>query len=170
MTVKTKTSAVKSLSQLFALILIAILVGIGALLFFAFQKLPTYAASVNQKLEQANLISATDKSRSESTTLSPRAQKFFSTPTAYATQAETDIRAYGKLTNIPIQSVNAEANNTVSVRITGSVPYESFLQLLTSLESNVPKMTIESLEIDQKQSPTSKNVAVNSLKIKVAVR
>lgn len=174
MSIKKKTSPVVSLSRLFASVLTMIILAIGALLFFAFKDLTPYANTVNQKLEQANLHPASNTPSMDEATLNKRAGLFYSTPETYKEQAETDIRKYAQLTNIPIQSITpdgeSEGLRVISVKFTGPVKYDDLLRFVTATESNLPNMKIQSLSIGKSGGASSDMVTVQTLKIGISVR
>ncbi len=174
MSVKKKTSPVASLSRLFTSVLTVVILAIGALLFFAFKDLPPYAETVNQKLEQANLHPASNTPSTDTATLNKRASLFYSTTETYKEQAETDIRKYAQLTNIPIQSITPDGGNgglqVVSVKLTGAVEYDDLLRFITATEGNLPNMKIQSLSMSASGGTSSGMVMVQTLKIGIAVR
>ena len=163
-----KTSSVEAIRNLFAFILVVVILCIGGLLFLAFQKLPAYAATVNQKLEQADL--APEKTQASDT--AQIAQHFFTTPGLFVNQADRDIKAYAAQTHIPIQSVTADSSvdSGVVVQIGQPVSYDDLLSFLQLIESNVPKMTIASIKITRSGTASPALVTVSSFTIKVAVR
>lgn len=166
---KEKTSGVKSVSHLFTLLLIIVILGIGGALYYAFKTLPAYASSVNEKLAQANLTSATGKGPQQATgqTLRLRANKYFVLPSTMESQLSTDIYNYAKLTAIPIQTLQFDVPaKSVTIVIAGDIPYDKFIAFLTALEGNVPKLTTTALSVKQSGS----NVTVETLRAAIAVR
>lgn len=172
MTPKQKTPAVKSLSRFFIFTIVLIVAAITFALYTAFDTLPPYAATVNQKLTQANLIS--DEKTSPTSNLARRSALFFSTPSAALDQAGKDIRAYSQLSNVPVASItqNGQATTTtvpIRVSIDKPIPYASLMQFLATIEGNVPHLSITSLEVRQ-AGEDSQDVQVANLSINVAIK
>lgn len=89
---KQKTPAVKNLSRFFIFILTLIILAVVATLYLAFTTLPPYAATVNEKLSQANLISSTSGSPSGNA-IAQRTALFFASPSTAKDQVAKDVLA-----------------------------------------------------------------------------
>lgn len=170
---KQKTPAVKNLSRFFIFILTLIILAVVATLYLAFTTLPPYAATVNEKLSQANLISSTSGSPS-SNAIAQRTALFFASPSTAKDQAAKDILAYARLSGVSVSSVEQSGQPTattvpISVSIDKPLPYASFMQFLATLEGSVPHLAVTSVTMTQ-ASEASQEVRITSLTLNVAIR
>ncbi len=172
---KKKTPKVKSLSNLFAFVLVVILACIGYVLFTAFRDLPPYALEVNKNLKQANLISDSGNKVSTST-LSARAGIFFTTPEDFPVQVAKDVKKYASSTGVSTPGLSTRIDNTqpnkqfADIIITEGVTYTNLVSFIKALEGNVPKITIEELDIKQVGSNETDLINIEKLTISMGVR
>ncbi len=172
-----KTSAVTSLSRFFGFMLFAVIAGIGVLLFFAYRDLPPYAKTVNQKLIAANLSTPAEGSTTLDTTALTKASLYFAPLATAQAQAEKDIRTYAQLTGVTITSIttdqaqSTQSMQALSVKVSNTPSYNNLLQFMTSIEKNLPRMSVQSISLtNTSNSPTGNSIAVKTLVIGVAVR
>lgn len=172
MTPKQKTPAVKNLTHFFIFAILLIIAAIGFALYVAFDTLPPYAATVNQKLAEANLISDNDTA-SSSHSLNRRSALFFSAPSTALVQVTKDVQKYAELSGASINSVvpaGEATTNTlpVSISFAKPLPYASFVQFLATLEGSTPHISVTSLKITQPNSD-SQDIQVTALLVNVAI-
>ena len=159
-------SAAATLKNFLAFVLVVVILCIGGLLFLAFQKLPAYASSVNQKLKAADLVSDHTSGGSQ---LEKRASLYFAPAENFSAQARTDILAYASLVQLSAPNVSVADNtaHTLSVDFKTPVEYTKFVQFLSAIEANTPKLTVTTLEMTR---TTNASVSINKLLIKVETR
>lgn len=168
---KKYQSPVKLLSNFFTLILLLLVSGLGLLLFFAFKELPPYAQSVNQKLEQTQLIDPEKSPGQQPNTTLQKAGIFFATPQSYQEKVTVDILAYAKRSGINVESITPAAETyTLNVQTNGAAPYATTMGFLMAIENNLPNLEIQELTLTKASSSSVDSLAIRTLKIRVSVR
>ena len=167
------------LRTLLAVLFVAIVLGGAVGFYWGLDMVRQYAHAVNQQLadadksgDQIQELQSLRNQLSQSTALIEQANLMFATPTTYQSQAINDIENAANAAGVDVASTNfsdSEAS-TLSVTLNQPVQYGQFIQFLTNIEGNLPKLQVTSLVINQSSNPNAGTINVGEIKIKVAVR
>lgn len=172
----------QNLRTLLAFILVATILGGGALFYFGLQTVKTYAVSVNQRLEDANAsernieqLQVLKGQLAQSETLISKADQLFSTNDTYQARALTDIQNYANQTGLSVRETAFEAPggtnlHIIVVKLTSPTSYQKLIQFLTLVEGNLPKMQVNSIDLKHAKDGTADSVEVGDIKINILVR
>lgn len=177
-----KSLTPQNIRSLLGFLLFVLIAGGGAIFYFGLQQLKDYSSEVDQELAVADAnekridgLRALKSALSDSTNLIAKADSLFSAPATYKGQVETDIRNHAAAAGISVDAVTfddaaaTQGRYLVTVELKKTVDYEKFIKFLDGIETNIPKLQVDSLTINRVE--TDKNaIAVSNLKLKVAVR
>lgn len=178
----TKEFKPQNLQSLLGFILVAVILGGGALFYFGLETVRAYAISVNQRLEDADAsekqveqLQVLKNQLAQSELLITKADKTFTTPEAYQAQALLDIQRYASQVGITVvgsdfETPEASGLHLIVLRIGSPTNYEKLIQFLTLVEGNLPKMQVNSIDLKHSSQGNGQNVEVSNLKINISVR
>lgn len=177
-----KSLTPQSVRSLLGFLLFVLIAGGAAIFYFGLEQLKDYSVKVNQELaaadaaeKQVDNLRALKSALADSTNLIAKADSLFSTPATYRAQLDTDIKNHAAAAGVSIDGVAfddagaSQGRYLATVQLNKTVDYEKFIKFLDGIETNIPKMQVDSLTINRVE--TDKNaVAVSNLQLKVAVR
>lgn len=176
-----KTSKPQSLRNLLSFILALLILGGGALFYFGLQMIKDYSVEVTESLRLADANDARIQSLQALRTQSQQGQsisttldQFFADESNFPSKVRSDISNYAKqtgITGISIAFKNTDTEPAVAtVTIPNNVTYLQFVQFLTLVEGNLPKLHVTSLDIEPIEGSDGESVKIHELKIGVTVR
>ena len=172
----------QNMRSILAITLALVILGGGALFYFGLQTVRTYAEEVNNRLkdadasdEQLKQLQILRNQLAQNQALITNADRVFSTPAEYQSQALNDIRTYAAQTGVIISSTafdDPTTTNLYTLNLTLSNPttYSSLIQFLTLIEGNLPKMQVTSINLTRVPGADSDLVEVGDIKINILVR
>lgn len=175
-----------------AFLLVVVTIGAAAGFYFGLQIIKEYSLEVTHTVADSSAsaksidqLSALKQQLADGQPLVAKAEKLFSTPSAYQTQALKDISKYAGEAGITISSIDSAnpesgaGGSSLSPSGTGyseiitlqnPVSYTKLLQFLDAIEGNLPKMQITGVTIDRPSNPSGDQVSTDKITITVAVR
>lgn len=182
-----KVPAVKSLDNLLIVILIVLVLGIGAGVYFAYTNLLSSSKAASHAIAQLQKENAPMQNTEEIATQNQQYADVLaivprlSIPTSDIQSVITpDINKYARLTGILISSTtygkesgtpgsnsSPTNNNTVSIEVSNTVPMKSVLQFIKLIENNIPLMYVTEISLE---GTDGKDVKLNSMTIGAVVQ
>lgn len=178
----TKEFKPQNLQSLLGFILVAVILGGGALFYFGLETVRTYAVSVNERLEDADAsdkqveqLQVLKKQLAQSESLLGKANSTFTTPEAYQAQALLDVQRYASQVGITIVGSDFETPegsglHLIVLRVSNPTSYTKLTQFLTLVEGNLPKMQVNSIDLKHSPQGDGDSVDVSEIKINISVR
>lgn len=179
---KKKSFSPQSLRSLLGFLLFVLIAGGGALFYLGIEQLKGYSDKVNQELAAAAAgearvddLRALKSALANSTDLVAKVDSLFSTPVSYKAQVEADLRNHAAAAGITIDSISfddiavSQGRYIAAVEFTKTVEYEKFIKFLDGIETNIPKLQVDSLTVNRVETDRAM-VAVSNMQVKVAVR
>jgi hypothetical protein len=187
-----KTNQATTTRNVLSFMLVVVIISAVAGFYYGLQVLREYALDVTHTVTDSSAsadnidqLSVLKKQLADGQPLVAKAQKLFSTPDTYQTQALKDISKYASDAGITISSIDsaspASGNATSPLSPSGTgysevitlqnpVSYAKLLQFLDAIEGNLPKMQITGVSIDRPATPSGDQVTTDKITITVAVR
>lgn len=184
---KTKLKATSLRSMMIAAIIITIGLAAGGF-YFAQDWLNTFAISVGQTIAQSTNGSNTSQGiqnlkeeMAQKQVVAGKASSITISSQDYQSQAISDLNKYAANTGISITDYNVAAPataestlpaingvriNYITITLGSPIPMTSLIQFLKSIETNLPKMQLAGIKVNQVQG-SSNNVSVDPLTIEV---
>ena len=172
----------QSLRSLLGFLLFILIAGGGALFYFGLEQLKDYSGKVNQELaaatageERIDDLRALKSALASSTDLTAKVDSLFSTPATYRAQVEADIKNHAAAAGVTVDSIVfdeaaiSQGRYLASLEFKKTVEYEKFIKFLDGIETNTPKLQVDSLTINRVETDKTM-VAVSNMQVKVAVR
>ena len=168
----------QDLRTLLSLLLAIVVIGGAAVFYFGLGMLRDYSTQVNQELANANgsgkqieELQVLKNQLSQSNSLITKANELFATPANYRSRTLTDIKNYADAAGISIESTNFESDttHTVTVTLVQPVNYSKLIVFLNNIESNLPKMQVQSISLQRIEGGSADSVKVGPIKIDVSV-
>lgn len=170
-----------------AFLLVLVVIGTSAGFYFGLQFVKAYAVDVSHTVADANAsggnvtrLSTLKNQLAAKENLIAKANKLFSTPDTYQTQALKDVSKYAKeaeLTISNIESTNpdgaaglASERYSETITLKSPVSYIKFLQFLDAIEGNLPKMQVTGISIDRPINPSGDQISTDTITITVATK
>lgn len=177
-----KSLTPQNVRSLLGFLLFVLIAGGAAIFYFGLEQLKDYSAKVDQELITAKAsekrvddLRALKSALADSTNPIAKADALFSTPAAYKAQLDTDIKNHAAAAGISIDGIAfddaaaSQGRYIATVQLNKTVEYAKFIKFLDGIETNIPKIQIDSLTINRVE--TDKNaIAVSNLQVKAAVR
>lgn len=176
------TMKATSLRSVLAFVFVIVLLAGGAVFYFGFQEVTTYAVKVNHKLIDAEAssdrIAGLQLLKSQITQdegLIKKADSIFATADNYQSQAIKDVERYAKLSKVSIASTTFDdgqldaTGRSFTVTLESPTSYSSLIRFLKGIEGNIPKLQVRQLIIGHSDQNPSQ-VTVNNIQITIAVR
>lgn len=172
----------QQLRGILGFLLVVTILGGGALFYFGLDTVRTYAVSVNQRIEDANAsdtqvqqLQVLQSQLAQSESLISKADRTFTTPEAYQSQALVDIQNYANQSGISVTGTDFETpegtNKHIAViKVANPVNYQGLITFLRLLEGNLPKMQVVSMKLDHIQGSTTDIVQAGDIKVNISVR
>lgn len=163
------------LSVLLALIIMA---GAGAF-YYGLNIVRDYSEEVNQRLVDAEAsgnqledLQTLRRQLNQSDSLVQKADRLFATPSSYQSRALSDVRNYANDAGIEIARTEFGDSNPHQLTVTFTSPtsYSGLIAFLNNIETNLPKMQVESIDLGHVNGGGADTVKVNEIKIDVSVR
>ena len=166
------------LSVLFVIIF---LVG-GAGFYWGLGIVRQYALDVNQRIAdseasgtQVQQLQSLKTRLAEKAPMIERANQFFSTPAAYQSQLSSDIGVAANSAGLSVAStvfgdINSPEAYTVTITLGKSVTYTKLIQFLSNIETNLPKLTVTSINLSRTAGGDKDSITVGEIKIDIGVR
>lgn len=177
-----QTFKASNLRALLAFLLIAVVIGGGALFYYGLGIVRDYSVEVNHRLKDADAsgrqvqqLQFLKNQLAQSESLISKADKLFATPGAYQGQVLTDLRSYANKTGLSIESTDfsnpAETGEySVAVTLRQPVSYRNLIQFLEYVETSLPKLQVSAIELSPASNASADSVSVGTIKINVSVR
>lgn len=181
---KTKLKATSLKSMMVAAIIITIGLAAGGF-YFAQDWLSTFAISVGQTIAQSTNGSNTSQGiqnlkeeMAQKQVVAGKASSITISSQDYQSQAISDLNKYAANTGISITkaapataestlpAINGVRINYITITLGSPIPMTSLIQFLKSIETNLPKMQLAGIKVNQVQD-SSNNVSVDPLTIEV---
>ena len=172
----------QSLRAVLAFLLVAVILGGGYLFYYGLNQVSDYSIEVNQSLHEADAsnkqvaqLQLLKSQLSQSDALISKADSLFASPATYQGQASTDLKNYANQVGLSITSIAfddpaATGSYAAIVSFKNPVNYSKFIQFLSLVEGNLPKMQVSSLSLKHQPSGSANDVVVETIKINIAVR
>ena len=186
------TTQATATRNVLSFILVVVIIGAIAGFYYGLQVLREYALDVahtvtdsSASAENIDQLSALKQQLADGQPLVAKAEKLFSAPDTYQTQALKDISKYASEAGITISSIdsaNPDSGSAASplspsgtgysevITLQNPVSYAKLLQFLNAIEGNLPKMQITGVSIDRPAAPSGDQVTTDKITITVAVR
>ena len=187
-----KKNQATNMRNFLAFLLVVVILGAAAGFYFGLQIIKDYSLEVTHTVADSSAsaknvdqLSALKQQLSDGQPLVVKAEKLFSTPAAYQTQALKDISKYASEAGVTISSIdsaNPESGSGASpiaptgtgysevITLQSPVSYARLLQFLDAIEGNLPKMQITGVSLDRPASASGDLIATDKITITVAVR
>lgn len=173
-----------------AFVLVLVVLGAVAGFYYGLQIIKDYALEVTHTVADSSAsatnidqLGALKQQLADGQPLVAKAEKLFSTPDGYQTQALKDISKYASEAGVTISSIDSagsgSSENTEGVSsspysevitLQNPVSYARLLQFLDAIEGNLPKMQVTGITINRPSAPSGDQVAADKITITVAVR
>ena len=189
---QAKDNQATMMRNFLAFILTVVIIAAVAGFYFGLQVIKDYSLEVTHTVADSSAsaknvdqLSVLKKQLADGKPLVAKAEKLFSTPGSYQTQALKDISKYAGEAGVSISSINSanpDTNGAASslnpngtgysevVTLQNPVSYAKLLKFLDAIEGNLPKMQITGVSISRPLSPSGDRVATDKITITVAVR
>lgn len=179
---KKKSFSPQSLRSLLGFMLFVLIAGGAGLFYFGLNQLKDYSDEVNQELaaataaeERTDDLRALKSALSGNSDLITKADALFATPATYRSQVEGDLKNHAAAAGITIDSITFDEaalsqNRYIAVlEFNKTVEYEKFIKFLDGVETNIPKLQVDTLTINRVETDKTM-IAVSNMQVKVAVR
>lgn len=174
-----------SLKKVLIALLVMIVLASVAGFYYGLQILQAYAVEVSHTVADADAsgksvqkLQELKKSLAERETLVAKADKIFATESNYQSQALTDVQRYAAQAGLTISNTNFDApadgglvstNRSFVITLQSPVSYSKFLQFLNSIEGNLPKMQVSSINLSRAAGGVD-DVTTGEIKLTISVR
>lgn len=172
----------QNLRTILAFLLVALVLGGGALFYWGIGLVREYAVQVEQRLadadasgEQLRGLQTLKSQLAQSDSLVEKANQLFATPESYQQQALGDIKKYADTAGLSIANTSfgdpaTEGAHSITVTLRGPVAYSKLVAFLSNIESNLPKLQVSSISLGRVDGGNSDSVKTGDIKINVSVR
>jgi hypothetical protein len=165
----------QSTRTLLSVALTLAILGGAALFYFGLGIIKEYSSQVNGRVaeaetsqQQSSQLQELAQQVTQNEALLAKADRLFIGADTYQAQVLTDIKNYAAQTGLSLAGTDFQDTSSgsynVSIRFSGPVSYDSFVQFLLLVESNIPKMQPTSVEIARTADPSTveiKNITIN---------
>ncbi len=185
---KKQIQATSVRKLLTALIVLLILAG-AAGFYYGLQQVKDFAVTVSHtsadataSAQNVKALQQLKENLAESETLVNKANQLFSTDANYQSQALKDVQKYASEAGLTISNTNFDpqasatttgligAGHTFVISLQSPVDYKKLLQFLDSVEGNLPKMQIVSLDLTRPTSGSANEVVIGDTTIQISTR
>ncbi len=146
------------------------------------------AVQVNNKVEdsrasgdQIDELRRLQQTLTQSDTLVQKANRMFTTESAFTSDAVRDLEKYAAVSGVRIenqkileagevQGASSATDRFIRISLVQPVSYAGLLRFVQLIEGNLPKMQINTLTISRPDRPVGDNVTVGEITIGVSVR
>ena len=172
----------QNLRSILATLLIVLLLGGGAAFYWGLGIVREYAATVNQRLADAEASGAqiqelqTLKNQlAQSNSLVKKANQLFATPASYQSRVLADLKNYAdsaglSITDTSFSPANESASHSITITLEEPVSYTKLITFLNNVESSIPKLQVSSITLGQATGGNADSVDVEDIKINISVR
>lgn len=172
----------QNLRALLAFLLIVLIVGGGGLFYWGVGLVREYAVKVEQRLADADAsanqlreLQTLKGQLAQSDSLIEKANQLFATPGNYQQQALGDIKRYADAAGLSIANTSfgdsgESGSNLMTVTLREPVAYSKLIAFLSNIESNIPKMQINSIALSRVANGGPDSVKTGDIKINIFVR
>lgn len=169
------------------LIVILIIGGAGGF-YLGLQQVQSYAVEVSHTAADAHAserniddLQQLKQNLAESETLVAKANQLFATDASYQSQALKDIQKYASSAGITIVNTNFDSSadsgtpsglsgHNFVISIQSPVSYSKLITFLDSIEGNLPKMQVVSVDLSRATGGGEDTVSSGDIKIAIATR
>lgn len=171
-----------NLRTLLAILLVIITLGGGALFYLGVTTVREYAVTVAQRgvdakasEQQLQELQVLKNQLAQSNSLVEKANKLFSTPSKYQSQALNDVRNYARTSGLSIKHTSFTSPDTggayaITVSFNNPTDYDKLINFLHQVEGNIPKLQVSELSLEHADNGNPNSVSVENIKIDIAVR
>lgn len=184
---KSNKMSASALRNLLATTLVIVIIGTVVGFYFGLQIIRSYALEVTHAITDSHAsgqsVGDLRKLQQELTAgqgLVTKADKIFSSPETYQTQALKDITKYADEAGVTISSIDSATSNGSSaapttnhaeiITLKSPVSYAKFLKFLDGIEGNLPKMQVTGITIARPTVPSGDMITTDKITITVATR
>lgn len=182
---KSNKSGATTLQHTLSVLLVIVVLGAIAGFYAGLQMIKDYSLEVTHTTADANAsgknieeLGALKQQLADGKVLVEKANKLFSTPETYQTQALKDISKYADATGVKIASIDSTTGATGAVgaehseviTLQNPVSYTSFLKFIDAIEGNLPKMQITGITIGRTANGAAGQITTGKITIAVSTR
>lgn len=169
----------QNLRSMLLLLLAAVALGGAAAFYVGLGIVKDYSIEVNQRLVDADAsgkqieeLQTLKSQLAQSNSLVEKANQLFTTPSDYRARTLTDIKNYADAAGLSLESTRFEDTSaqTVIVKLGAPVSYAKLITFLSNIESNLPKLQVNSISLGHVQGGSADSVEVGEIKIDISVR
>lgn len=171
----------KSLTGVLAFLLVVLIAAIGASFYLGLQMVREYSVEVNHRLidaeasgNQIQELQLLKGELSQSDSLITKANQLFATPSTYQSVVLADLSNYANASGVSIAGTTygdpSSGAYTVTVTLNQPVSYSGLIQFLSNIESNLPKLQVDSITVGHIEGGDANSVKTGDIKIIIAVR
>lgn len=184
-----KSMKATSLRSLLTVLLIVMIIGAGAGFYYGLEQVRAFSVEVSHTAADANAsANAVDELQklkqalAERETLVNKANQLFTTDASYQSQALKDVQKYASNIGLTILNTNFESppaesatpttagTKSFSITLQSPLSYKKLLLLLDSIEGNLPKMQVSSIEVSRPAEPNADQVTSGAIIILISTR
>jgi len=194
---QTRKITATTTRNILAATLVIITIGAVVGFYFGLQVIRSYSLEVSHSVSDATAsgnnieqLSQLKQQLTDGQTLVAKADKLFSTPDTYQTQALKDISKYANEAGVVITSIESSNSTTAApttpaatgttpavaseysevITLQSPVSYARFLKFLDAVEGNLPKMQITGISIGRPGTASGDQITTDKITITVSIR
>ena len=180
---KPKQTPSEKLKLSLVVIFVLAIIGPGVAFYFASVALRDYATDVNNRLEDARAsydqisnLQVLKTQLAQSELLITKANSLLATADTYQAQALKDIREHASQSGITVSAIEFDEATQISgaksikVQLSDTVQYKQLIEFLNGIETNIPKMQVQTITIAPTDEASASQVKVSNLTINILVK
>lgn len=172
----------QNLRTILAFLMVVIVVGGGAVFYWGVGLVREYAVSVEQRLADAKAseqqlrgLQTLKSQLAQSDSLVDKANQLFATPETYQQKALGDIKKYADAAGLDIANTSfgdpaTDGAYSIAVTLREPVAYSKLVKFLATMESNLPKLQVNSISLGRVEGGSGDSVKTGDIKINISVR